>query len=120
MDSLATRFMVGLIVKPELPDIDVDLNDDKDVNRYYYYICYGVDTIHTASLDEDFVEAIFRLVPGDLRTRFPDLADKLISEIKEDFTKNIKRAVVEFALTDPFTACPSKVTEISSLSSRTA
>lgn len=114
--SLATRFMVGLIVKPELPDIvSVDLSDDRDVNRYYYYICNGVDTVRTVSIDEDLVLAILGLVPGGLRERFPDLVDELMIEIKEDFTRNIKRAIVEFALADPFKERPSEVTPIKNI-----
>ncbi|XP_025270954.1 dynein heavy chain 7, axonemal [Camponotus floridanus] len=96
------RFMIGLIVKPELPAKDIDLSDDRDVNRYYYYICNGVDTIHTASIEQIFVEAILDLVPSNLRNQFPDFANNLMIEIKEDFIKNMKRAIVEFALTDPF------------------
>jgi len=93
--------MVGLIVKPELPEKDVDLSDDKDINKYYYYICNGVDTIHTVSIEDIFVEAILDLVPSNLRDKFPDFASELILEIKEDFTKNMKKAIVEFALADP-------------------
>ncbi|EFN75889.1 Dynein heavy chain 7, axonemal [Harpegnathos saltator] len=100
------RFMVGLIAKPELPAMGVDLSDDKDVNRYYYYICNGVDTIHTASIGQDYLDAILGLVPGNLRERFPDFTDNLMTEIKEDFTRNIKKAIVEFALADPFESYP--------------
>jgi len=92
--------MVGLIVKPELPAKDVDLSDDADINRYYYYICNGVDTIHAAGIDEEAVERILALVPKILRKRYPDFSDNLMVEIKEGFTTNIKRAIVEFALTD--------------------
>lgn len=92
--------MVGLIVKPELPEKDIDLSDDKDVDRYYYYISNGVDTIHTAGIDEESVRAILVLVPENLHDRFPDFSNNLMTEIKEDFTKNMKRAIVKFALTD--------------------
>jgi len=102
MDPPATRFMVGLIVKPELPAKDVDLSNDADINRYYYYICNGVDTIHAAGIDEEAVERILALVPKILRKRYPDFSDNLMVEIKEGFTTNIKRAIVEFALTDYF------------------
>ncbi|KYM93367.1 Dynein heavy chain 7, axonemal [Cyphomyrmex costatus] len=102
------RFMVGLIVKPELQKEDVDLSDDKDVNRYYYYICNGVDTIHTVSIENVFVEAILDLVPGSLREKFSDFVGDLILEIKEDFTKNMKKAIVKFALADPTEEHPSQ------------
>ncbi|XP_025992810.1 dynein heavy chain 7, axonemal-like [Solenopsis invicta] len=102
------RFMVGLIVKPELPEMDVDLSDDKDINRYYYYVCNGVDTIHTVSIEDVFVEAILDLVPGSLRDKFSNFASDLILEIKKDFTMNMKKAIVEFALTDPSEERPSE------------
>lgn len=101
--------MVGLIEKPELPAIDIDLSDDRDVNRYYYYICNGVDTIHTAHIEQDFVDAILDLVSSNLRDQFPDFTKKVMVEIKEDFTKNIKKAIVKFALTDPAEEYPSEV-----------
>ena len=100
--------MVGLIVKPEL-EKDVDLSEDKDVNRYYYYICNGVDTIRTVSVEDVFIEAILDLVPGTLREKFPDFTGDLFLEIKEDFTKNMKKAIIEFALADPFEEHPSQV-----------
>lgn len=100
---------MGLIVRPELSEKDVDLSDDKDINRYYYYICNGVDTIHTAGIEEDFIEAILSLIPSNLRDRFPEFTNNLMTEIKEDFTKNIKKAIVEFALTDPSKEHPSEV-----------
>jgi len=92
--------MVGLIVKPELPAKDVDLSDDADVNRYYYYICNGVDTINAAGIDEKAVRKILVLVPKILRKRYPDFSNNLMAEIKEGFTMNMKRAIIEFALTD--------------------
>lgn len=103
INSLVARFMVGLIVKPELKsEMDVDLRDDKDVDRYYYYICNGVNTIQATSMDEDVTNAIFDLVSDKLRARFSDFTDNLMIEIKEEFMKNMKKAIVEFALTDPF------------------
>lgn len=103
--------MVGLIVKPELPEKDADLRDDKDVNRYYYYISNGVDTIHTASIEEIFT-TILDLIPSDLRDQFADFTNKLMLEIKEDFTRNIKKAIVKFALAKPFEEHPADVSTV--------
>ncbi|KAL6424717.1 hypothetical protein ACFW04_009995 [Cataglyphis niger] len=102
------RYMVGLIEKPELPAMDIDLSDDRDINRYYYYICNGVDTIHTAHIEQVFIDAILDLVSSNLRDQFPDLTNKVMAEIKEDFTKNIKKAIIKFALTDPAEEYPSE------------
>ncbi|XP_076670804.1 dynein axonemal heavy chain 7 [Andrena cerasifolii] len=95
------RFTAGLTVKPELPHVDVDLNNDQDVNRYYNYICNGVDTILTAQIQADIVEDILKLIPYSLRERFNYYADDLLAEVKEDFTRNIKKAILQFALQDP-------------------
>lgn len=101
--------MVGLIVKPELPAKDFDLSDDKDVDRYYYYICNGVDTVHTVGIEEESIEAMLVLIPESLRNQFPDLCHNLMLEIMDDFTWNMKRAIVEFALMDQLEDFLSKV-----------
>ncbi|XP_076763838.1 dynein axonemal heavy chain 7 [Xylocopa sonorina] len=95
------RFMVGLIVKPQLSGSRIDLSNDEDVNRYYNYICNGVDTVHTVEIQDDVVEEIFDLVPYHLRDRFGYLAESLLIEIKETFTRDIKRAILKYALQDP-------------------
>ncbi|XP_050461697.1 dynein axonemal heavy chain 7-like [Cataglyphis hispanica] len=92
--------------------MDIDLSDDRDVNRYYYYICNGVDTIHTAHIEQVFIDAILDLVSSNLRDQLPDFTNKIMAEIKEDFTKNIKKAIVKFALTDPDEEYPSEFDEI--------
>lgn len=97
----ACRFMVGLTVKPELPHVDIDLSNEQDVNRYYNYICNGVDTILTAQIQADVLEDILKLIPYSLRDRFNYYTEDLLVEIKEGFTRNIKKAILQFALRDP-------------------
>ncbi|CAK9814603.1 Dynein axonemal heavy chain 7 [Anthophora plagiata] len=95
------RLMVGLIVKTELPGVNIDLNNDKDVNRYYNYICNGVDTVHAVKIQDDVLEMILSLVPSNLRGRFEYHTEDLLFEIKAIFTENIKKAILEYALQDP-------------------
>nr|XP_031838488.1 dynein heavy chain 7, axonemal-like [Nomia melanderi] len=95
------RFMVGLVVKPELPKSEIDLRLDPQINRYYNYISNGVDTFYMAQIHEDVLEKILDLVPCNLRDRFNYCTEDLLKEIKDTFTTNIKKAILEFALLNP-------------------
>lgn len=95
------RFVAGLIVKPELSQMNFDLNNDRSINRYYHYIYNGADTIHVTHIQNDFLTKIKNLLPKSLRLRYPDKMETLIEEIKNDFKINMKKTVVEFALIDP-------------------
>ncbi|KAF7398391.1 hypothetical protein HZH66_006288 [Vespula vulgaris] len=96
------RYLVGLIMKPELSKMNEDLQIDKSINRYYYYISHGVDTTQIARIQESVLNKILRLVPHKLLNRFVDYTNKLLMEIEEDFSRNIKRAVLESALLNPY------------------
>lgn len=93
--------MVSLITKPELPNVDIDLNNDEDVNRYYNYICNGVDTVHTVQIQDVVIEKILLLVPYHLRDRFAYYTESLLIEIKDTYTRNIKKAILQYALQVP-------------------
>lgn len=93
--------MVGLVVMPELPKPEIDLCSDSQINRYYNYISNGADTFYTAQIHEDVLEKILDLVPCNLRHRFNSCTEDLLKEIKDTFTTNIKKAILEFALLDP-------------------
>ncbi|XP_033301318.1 dynein heavy chain 7, axonemal-like [Bombus bifarius] len=95
------RYMVSLITKPELPNVDIDLNNDEDVNRYYNYICNGVDTVHTVQIQDVVIEKILLLVPYHLRDRFAYYTESLLIEIKDTYTRNIKKAILQYALQVP-------------------
>nr|XP_033343016.1 uncharacterized protein LOC117230058 [Megalopta genalis] len=91
--------MVGLLVKPELPKLDVDSSLDADSNRYYNYISNGADTFH-AQIHDDVLENILRLVPYCIRDRFYHCTEDLLFEIKDRYTRDIKKAILQFALQD--------------------
>lgn len=93
--------MVSLITKPELPNVDIDLNNDEDVNRYYNYVCNGVDTVHTVQIQDVVIEKILLLVPYHLRDRFAYYTESLLIEIKDTYTRNIKKAILQYALQVP-------------------
>lgn len=102
MLSFVNRYLVGLITKPELSEMNEDLQIDKNTNRYYYYICHGADTTQIARIQEDVLNKILSLVPRELLNRFVDYTNKLLKEIEDDFSRNIKRAVLESALLNPY------------------
>lgn len=93
--------MVSLIVKTELPNLDINLSNDEDVNRYYNYICNGIDTVHTVQIQDNVIEKILLLVPYCLRVRFTYYTENLLIEIKDIYTRNIKKAILQYALQDP-------------------
>ncbi|XP_015178312.1 PREDICTED: dynein heavy chain 7, axonemal, partial [Polistes dominula] len=96
------RYIVDLITKPELSATKEDLKIDNNTNRYYYYIYHGVDTTRIARIQEDVLKKILNLVPRKFRDKFIDYTNQLLKEIEEDFSRNIKRAVLESALLDPY------------------
>ncbi|XP_034174982.2 dynein heavy chain at 36C [Osmia lignaria lignaria] len=95
------RFVVSLVVKPKLETANIDLSNDQEVNRYYNYICDGADTIHTVQIQDDVIEKILNLVPYRLTDRFNYCTESLLIEIKDIFTRNIKKAILEHALKNP-------------------
>ena len=94
------RYVVSLIVKTELTNIDIDLSNDEDVNRYYNYICNGIDTLHTVQIQDNVIEKILLLVPYYLRVRFTYYTESLLIEIKDIYSRNIKKAILQYALQD--------------------
>ena len=94
------RYLIDLIVKPELSEKELD-NIDKDVNRYHYYIQNGIDTIHVTTIEEKIIQNIILLIPEKFRIRFVELVNDLLKEVKSEFTVTMKEAIVEFALRDP-------------------
>lgn len=99
-------------MKPELPEQDIDLNNDQDVNRYYNYIFTGVDMTHTVEIQDDVLENILNLVPYSLRDRFGYHTETLLIEIKEGFRRNIKKAILQFALRNPLQEYLMEVEEV--------
>lgn len=67
--------------------------------RYYYYIKHGIDTVHVAPLDKRVLNRVLRLIPKKL-TRWNDVLDTIVVEMKEDYITAVKKAVIDFVLGD--------------------
>jgi dynein heavy chain, axonemal len=67
--------------------------------RYYYYIKHGIDTVHVAPLDKRVLNRVLRLIPKKL-TKWNDVLDSIVVEMKEDYITAVKKAVIDFVLGD--------------------
>ncbi|CAH2067322.1 unnamed protein product, partial [Iphiclides podalirius] len=87
------------------PGEDMDVipsGDEKNMLRYYYYIRYGIDTIHVAPLDNKIILRVHSLVPLKLK-KWKDTLFTCTDEMREDFMMSMKKAIVDFVLKDPNT-----------------
>ncbi|XP_073942137.1 dynein axonemal heavy chain 7-like, partial [Choristoneura fumiferana] len=68
--------------------------------RYYYYIHYGLDTIHVAPLDNKVILKVHNLLTMKLR-KWKETLFQCTDEMREDFMMAMKKAIVDFVLKDP-------------------
>ncbi|XP_045534007.1 dynein axonemal heavy chain 7 [Papilio machaon] len=76
--------------------------DEKNMLRYYYYIRYGIDTIHVAPLDNKIILRVHSLIPLKLK-KWKETLFSSTDEMREDFMMSMKKAIVDFVLKDPST-----------------
>ncbi|XP_068620866.1 dynein axonemal heavy chain 7 [Battus philenor] len=76
--------------------------DEKNMLRYYYYIRYGIDTIHVAPLDNKIILRVLALIPLKLKM-WKETLYTSTDEMREDFMMSMKKAIVDFVLKDPST-----------------
>ncbi|XP_075213763.1 dynein axonemal heavy chain 7-like [Lycorma delicatula] len=98
--------LVDLIFKTDENDKSVNSKEipsksEKEILRYYYYIHHGIDTVHVAPIEESWLNHIKNLINVKLTSQQPDNLEKLLNEVKEDFTLSVKKAIVDFVLKDP-------------------
>lgn len=101
-DQNFRRHLVGLVVKPELPYLDYDFNNDKDVNRFQNYITNGVEIVFVAPLQSNVIATIKSYVPENISKCYSELLDLLIDEVKNEFMITMKNAILEYVLDNPF------------------
>ncbi|XP_050670474.1 dynein axonemal heavy chain 7-like [Leptidea sinapis] len=76
--------------------------EEKNMLRYYYYLRYGIDTIHVAPLDNKIILRVHKLIPAKLK-KWKDSLFTCTDEMREDFMMSMKKAIVDFVLKDPNT-----------------
>ncbi|XP_045510942.1 dynein axonemal heavy chain 7 [Colias croceus] len=76
--------------------------EEKNMLRYYYYVRYGIDTIHVAPLDNKIILRVHNLIPAKLK-RWKETLFTCTDEMREDFMMSMKKAIVDFVLKDPNT-----------------
>lgn len=95
------RQLIELIVKPELSEERLD-SRDKDINRYYYYVQNGINTVHVTTLEKRIIDNIMILISPQFRNRFNEFLNTLLKEVENEFIVSMKKSIVEFAFKDPF------------------
>ncbi|XP_041972117.1 dynein axonemal heavy chain 7 isoform X2 [Aricia agestis] len=96
--------LMNLICQSE-PGEDGDCiptGEEKNLLRYYYYIKYGIDTIHVAPLDNKIILRVHKLIPIKLK-KWKKTLLTCTDEMREDFMMSMKKAIVDFVLKDPNT-----------------
>ena len=96
--------LVSLILKPKdepSSSTEIPSAEEKEVLRYYYYIHHGIDTVHVAPIEPEWLENIYRNIPEHMRMYRAEQQQKLVDEVKEEFTLSVKKAIVDFVLQDP-------------------
>ncbi|CAH0689857.1 unnamed protein product [Chilo suppressalis] len=76
--------------------------EEKNMLRYYYYLRYGIDTIHVAPLDNRIILRVHNLISPKLK-KWKDTLFTCTDEMREDFMMSMKKAIVDFVLKDPNT-----------------
>ncbi|XP_049887204.1 dynein axonemal heavy chain 7-like [Pectinophora gossypiella] len=98
--------LIQMIRKSD-PDEDSDAvgtltGEEKNMLRYYYYLRYGIDSVHVAPVDNNIIKRIYRLVSPKLK-KWKDTLAVCTDEMREDFMMSMKRAIVDFVMKDPNT-----------------
>ncbi|XP_052747260.1 dynein axonemal heavy chain 7 [Bicyclus anynana] len=76
--------------------------EEKNMLRYYYYLRYGIDTIHVAPLDNKMILRVHNLISIKLK-KWRECLLTATDEMREDFMMSMKKAIVDFVLKDPNT-----------------
>uniref|UniRef100_A0A2A4JQR8 Dynein axonemal heavy chain 7 n=1 Tax=Heliothis virescens TaxID=7102 RepID=A0A2A4JQR8_HELVI len=98
--------LVNLICQIDTEDEQMPLSmptgEEQNVLRYYYYLRYGIDTIHVAPLDNKIILRVHNLISPKLK-KWKDTLFTCTDEMREDFMMSMKKAIVDFVLKDPNT-----------------
>ncbi|KAF9409411.1 hypothetical protein HW555_011235, partial [Spodoptera exigua] len=83
-------------------EMGMPTGEEQNLLRYYYYLRYGIDTIHVAPLDNKIILRVHNLIPPNLK-KWKETLFTCTDEMREDFMMSMKKAIVDFVLKDPNT-----------------
>ncbi|KAF9413227.1 hypothetical protein HW555_008507 [Spodoptera exigua] len=83
-------------------EMGMPTGEEQNLLRYYYYLRYGIDTIHVAPLDNKIILRVHNLIPSNLK-KWKETLFTCTDEMREDFMMSMKKAIVDFVLKDPNT-----------------
>ncbi|XP_067122198.1 dynein axonemal heavy chain 7-like [Centruroides vittatus] len=81
---------------------DILMKEEEEKLKYYYYIRTGIDLQSIAPLEKCWIDKIINWVNPFLLKRNEKCLKHLINEIKDDYLFNVKKAMIDFALKDPY------------------
>ncbi|KAI5631027.1 dynein heavy chain and region d6 of dynein motor domain-containing protein [Phthorimaea operculella] len=100
-DFRATLMKMICSGHPEDVAGDAGTSDDEyNRRRYYFYLKYGIDTIHVAPLDNKIILRVHSLLSMKLKT-YKETLFSNTDEMREDYIMSMKKAIVDFVLKDP-------------------
>ncbi|XP_049866243.1 dynein axonemal heavy chain 7-like [Pectinophora gossypiella] len=83
---------------------EAEASEEENKRRYYFYLKYGLDTIHVAPLDNKIILKVHNLIATHLK-KWKTTLFSCIDEMREDFMMSMKKAIVDFILNDPNKVC---------------
>ncbi|KAH9642760.1 hypothetical protein HF086_010413, partial [Spodoptera exigua] len=89
-------------------EMGMPTGEEQNLLRYYYYLRYGIDTIHVAPLDNKIILRVHNLIPPNLK-KWKETLFTCTDEMREDFMMSMKKAIVDFVLKDPNTGSKKKL-----------
>ncbi|GBP05923.1 Dynein heavy chain 7, axonemal [Eumeta japonica] len=101
-EEFRVKLMSLICQENEGGDQDIPSGEEKNMMRYYYYLNYGVDTVHVAPLDNKMILKVHNLIPVKLK-KWRDILLTCTDDMREDFMMSMKKAIVDFVLKDPNT-----------------
>ncbi|XP_023224385.1 dynein heavy chain 7, axonemal-like [Centruroides sculpturatus] len=81
---------------------DILMKEEEEKLKYYYYIRTGIDLQNIAPLEKCWIDKIINWVNPFLLKRNEKCLKHVINEIKDDYLFNVKKAMIDFALKDPY------------------
>ncbi|XP_054237169.1 dynein axonemal heavy chain 7 [Indicator indicator] len=83
----------------QLPQAESSTAIEKDILKYYHYICHGIDTANMVPMGESWLDHILALIPQHLK-ELVESTRQLIEEVREDYLTTLRKAIVDHVFRD--------------------